>query len=263
MHESCPTLRQPLTRGPVLALDLDGVCVPDSGDDLERRSRFSRKRPPPGWIGRGQDSCHGKFPAWLDELAEVYAHVCWISTGMANGCYNFAKNIGYKRGCGWYYIGVSHNEEYDHISESKIAGVLDHVAPNVPLAVVDDWMFSFGETSLNALFARPAPTFALATDPTIGFGRTLVDHLIDFARHPDKPMFNHRKPAAIYLDPHLRWESGHDDEPDGMPTERGKLRETLLPDEIDYLRNARYIYNHTLLPKDWTPDAEPIDTAKQ
>ena len=253
--DACFIPRRTLKGGAVLALDLDGVCVPWEGRGFEsdHSYRFSRYDLPPGWLGSGQDSCHGKFPGWLDELSKVYRHIVWISSGGQIACFNFAKAIGYKHGTRFYYAYQIEDTHWAY-DEFKVRNVLGCVEPDVPLAIVDDWMFSWDEPSLGALFARPGPTFGVATDPTIGFGRYLVDQLIEFAQHPDRPIFNQRVPLAVYVDPHLRWESADQDDPTGWPTERGKLRKTLLPEEIEYLRRCKYDYLY--LPEDWEPSAK-------
>ena len=223
--------------------------------ECDRLYRFDLHDLPTGWIGSGQDSCHGKFPRRFDELSEVYAHIVWISSEGSRVCFDFSKNIGYKRGVRFFYAQPLTKEKlHAGYVERKVEIVLGCVDPTVPLAIIDDWMFSWVEPSLNALFSGPGPTFGVATDPTIGFGRYIVDQLIDFAQHPERPIFNHRQPLAAYVDPHLRWESADQDDPLGWPTERGKLRNNVLPEEIKFMCRCRFDY--VRLPEDWEPGVD-------
>ena len=91
----------PLSGGPVLCLDIDGVLSP-----LGQDNRYDLHAPTPGFIpvvGAGNTmQVHPALPGWIDELAQAFAHCVWVSTWRER-----CRRLPSARGCGARRTGLT------------------------------------------------------------------------------------------------------------------------------------------------------------
>ena len=86
----------PLSGGPVLCLDIDGVSSP-----LGQDNRYDLHAPTPGFVPVSSGGCgvgctmqvHPALPGWIGELEQAFAHCVWVSTG-GRSCGCFAGRAG-------------------------------------------------------------------------------------------------------------------------------------------------------------------------
>ena len=217
---------EPLKEGPVLALDIDGVCVPIRN---KRKPRTYGDLSPPGFFScpqnvlmSGHPHWHPKLKGWFEELDGAYAHVAWASSWIGN-CWKLGAACGSETAASWKLM-------------SKVGGWNRHgekpfyVAPDVPFATIDD-QHGAEEGEAEWFSQRTAPTLVLAPAPDIGLGRALVDLLIAFAKDPWSEQFKPWGCWRFYEHDSLEWR-GPTDDPDGWPAEAGGLVR-MEPDPVE------------------------------
>lgn len=214
----------PIEEGPVLLLDIDGVCAPFGLGN----PRFDAAVPPRGFRRSHDWTWHPQLTHWLAELEAGFRHIAWISSWRAL-CASFAVTVRYEPAVTWPALAPDVGP--------KINGCLYWVGDETPLAVVDDHFCVEPPQKLRDLYERPAPTLVISPDPVIGLGRALVDLLLEFAADPRDPRFASRHPWVMYADPDLRWGAGADLDPRGWPSERGRLRRMRV-DEFRHFASA-------------------------
>lgn len=195
---------RPLAEGSVLCLDIDGVCSP-FGQNL----RFHTRAPHPGFVAYSSHPAvhtHPALPRWASELAQAFDHLAWISSWRRN-CASFARLAGMKFAVKWPYLPSSDpSDETDltgrgELPWGKLDAVLQWVAPDQPVAVVDDelvpqrWPYDRKadvDRSVEVMSMRQGPILLLAPAREIGLTRQIVDVLCAFGRNPYAGRFGGR-----------------------------------------------------------------------
>jgi len=214
---------QPLDGGSVLSLDIDGVLAPlgqsweGEGFDLNH---------PPSWFGCPHDArtpLHPRMPGWMLRLMDAYTHVAWNSSWGPTAAY-FGYDL-LPPAAQWPTL-YDWDLPLDETTHMKAQNLLDHVASDVPLAVVDDdaasWMGGYRSRKANLvelLESRSAPTLIVVPGPHVGLTAMGVEKLLQFAGNPQS--FQHSL-YFLYCDHAIQWDRGEGyvyDEP-----ERGKRR---------------------------------------
>ena len=133
--------KKPLPAGTVLCLDIDGVCAPHS-----QNLRFHSRAPHPGFVALPTHPAvhfHPALSQWLEELAQAFTHVSWVSSWRMN-CATFAIGAGIPFAAKWPYLPSSDpSDETDltgrgELPWGKLDAVLQWVQPDQPVAFVDD-----------------------------------------------------------------------------------------------------------------------------
>ena len=217
-----------ITEGPLLCLDIDGVCAP-----LGKDYRFDFENPPPGFLERMVTQWHPAMKDWFEQLDKAYRQVTWISSWNTM-CAGFAQDVEYAPGQDWssLFPPPGYSKE-----RRKIYCCMKWIDEKVPLAIVDDHFCISKEEELDQLYSRSGPTLVISPDRVIGLGQALVDLLVEFANDPWQPQFAPRHPRVMYLDRRLKWEDGSIPDPQGWPTARGGLRR-MWPCEAKYFESG-------------------------
>ena len=213
-------------QGPVLCMDIDGAAAPTGSN-----SRFDVFNRPQGFItfevGDFPLAVHPALPGWFDELEQAYAHCAWVSD-WGPECILFAQGAGLARAALWPHLEAPMDLPPDApLTWHKLDGVRCGVHPEVPVAIVDDFMApqtgrdaeaNYIKQDIIRFAQRPGPTLLLAPTQEIGLTRTLVDLLCQFARNPQAPVFATRDVHRCHPDYGMRW-------PDPLP---GELEEPIF-----------------------------------
>ena len=193
---------QPLPKGSVLCLDIDGVCAP-FGQNL----RFHSLAPHPGFVSlptHAATHVHPALPQWAEELAQAFAHVVWISSRQEN-CALFAAGAGMPFAAEWPYLDLFDSSDETgrgYLPWGKLDAVLQWVRVGQPVAFVDDelvpqrWPYERKadiDCSIEITIMRPGPVLLLAPAREIGLTRKIVDLLCAFARNPYGGLFDDRR----------------------------------------------------------------------
>ena len=84
----------PLSGGPALCLDIDGVLSP-----VGQNHRYDGGAPTPGFVPVPRVGypvhIHPALPAWMDALEQAFTHCVWVSTWRER-CRRFAEHAGLK-----------------------------------------------------------------------------------------------------------------------------------------------------------------------
>ena len=92
----------PLSGGPVLCMDIDGVSAPTGTN-----ARFDAFAAPQGFVRFDVDdfplNVHPALPDWFDELSDAYTHCAWVSS-WGQECARFARGAGLCNGAAWPYL---------------------------------------------------------------------------------------------------------------------------------------------------------------
>ena len=203
----------PLSGGPVLCLDIDGVASP-----LGQDNRYNLHGPTPGFVpvpGAGHTmQVHPALPAWIGELEQAFAHCVWVST-WRKSCRRFAERAGLKGAADWPYIMPVDEPPVpgDKLPAYKLEAVRAWVTPDTPVAVVDDHLVEQDNAdykdwvkttnSIVGFVRRPGPALLIGPDRHIGLTRPIVDLLCRFAQIPHDPAFGLRCDSA--LNPDTDW----------------------------------------------------------
>ena len=187
----------PITTGPVLALDIDGVVSPCAQD-----GRYNISAYPEGFINiprmpGGYVQVHPSLPDWLAALEEAFTACVWVSTWAWRSRW-LPDALGLPGPARWPYIHPMKmtpphftGEPFDFYKLEAARGWID---PTVPLALVDDHLggedCEYKHKEEIALFqARPGPTLLVAPDTHIGLTGDIVETLCRFADAPTAPAF--------------------------------------------------------------------------
>ena len=203
----------PLSGGPVLCLDIDGVTSP-----LGQDNRYDLIGPTPGFVpvpGAGQTmQVHPALPTWMAELEQAFAHCVWVSTWQWR-CRRFADSAGLSGAADWPYIMPVDEPPVpgDKLLAYKLEAVRAWVTPETPVAIVDDDLVDqvydhVGpdmDRSINRFFERPGQTLLIGPSSHIGLNRPIVDLLYRFAQAPADPAFGLRFPYRPDSDWWVQW----------------------------------------------------------
>lgn len=199
-----------LTKGSVLCLDIDGVCSP-----LGQNPRFNIFGPHPGFVAPPQRDVpfHPALPNWLVELDRAFTHVAWISSWNRR-CGWFASRTGADCAVGWPYLPPPEPANRDKSRWGKLEAVRHWIAPDQPVAFVDDDLVQSAEWGgydrtvnppIEHAQKRPGPLLLLAPSREIGLSREAVDLLREFARDPNARQFEDRAVRAMHSDWWTQW----------------------------------------------------------
>ena len=192
----------PLSGGPVLCLDIDGVSSP-----LGQDNRYDLHAPTPGFVsapGHGNViQVHPALPTWIAELEQAFAHCVWVSTWRER-CGRFAGRAGLDSALDWPYLMPVDDPPVPGTPYPayKLEAVRAWVTPETPVAIVDDHLVYQDRSAYEqwiemqdstALFVqRTGPVLLIGPDKHIGLTRPIVDMLCRFARDPHDPAFGLR-----------------------------------------------------------------------
>lgn len=130
-----PPIEEIITEGPVLCLDIDGVCTP-----LQWKS-YGTGSPQEDYrvieAAGYTMSVHKDLPRWIEHLDEAFARCVWIST-WAEQSAEFAVSAGLTRAIDWPYIL---HDLPDKPLDVKTKAIFRWVARDVPMVVIDDHVF--------------------------------------------------------------------------------------------------------------------------
>ena len=208
----------PLSGGPVLCLDIDGVASP-----LGQDNRYDLHAPTPGFVplpvsddtvtGVQGVGCtvqvHPALTTWARELEQAFAHCVWVSTWRER-CRWFADSAGLTGAAEWPYLMPVDDPPVpgEPLPAYKLEAVRAWVAPETPVAIVDDHLVkqnwcSYEEwtemkESTARFVQRPGPALLIGPDVHIGLTRPIVDLLCRFAQDPHDPAFGLR--CAVHTD---------------------------------------------------------------
>ena len=202
----------PLSGGPVLCLDIDGVTSP-----LGQDNRYDLHAPTPGFVhlpvsddaekgvlGVGCTmQVHPALPAWIGELEQAFAQCVWVSSWRDRSVW-FAASAGLGGALDWHYLMPADDPPVpgDTLTADKLEAVRAWVTPETPVAIVDDHLvdqdpYAYEQwdemQDSTALFVqRPGPVLLIGPDRQIGLTRPIVDLLCRFARDPYDTAFGLR-----------------------------------------------------------------------
>ena len=191
----------PLSGGPVLCLNIDGVLSP-----LGQDNRYDQDAPTPGFVpvpGVGDSMrVHPTLPVWIAELEHAFAHCAWVSTWRER-CGRFAERAGLQGAADWPYLMPVDEPPVPgpSLSSHKLEAVRAWVTPETPVAIVDDQLVEqvdYEDEDIQtlgsiALFVeRLGPVLLIGPDRQIGLTRPIVDLLCRFTRDPHDTAFNLR-----------------------------------------------------------------------
>ena len=215
-------------QGPVLCMDIDGVAAPTGST-----ARFDVDNPHThkGFVtfdvGEFPLFVHPALPGWFTELEQAFAHCAWVSD-WGSACILFAQGAGLDLAARWPHLEAPMDLTPDApLTWHKLDGVRRGVHPEVPVAIVDDFMApqtgraaeaDYIKQDIIRFAQRPGPTLLVAPAQEIGLTRTLVDLLCQFARTPQAPAFATRDVHRCHPDYGMRW-------PDPLP---GELEEPVF-----------------------------------
>ena len=213
-------------QGPVLCMDIDGAAAPTGST-----ARFDVDNPHKGFVtfdvGEFPLAVHPALPGWFTELEQAFAHCAWVSD-WGSACILFAQGAGLARAALWPYLEAPMDLPPDApLTWHKLDGVRRGVHPEVPVAIIDDFMApqtgrdaeaDYIKQDIIRFAQRPGPTLLLAPAQEIGLTRSLVDLLCQFARNPQDPVFATREVHRCHPDVRIRW-------PDPLP---GELEEPIF-----------------------------------
>ena len=195
----------PITKGPVLCLDIDGVVSPCAQD-----FRFNINAYPEGFIDvegmpGGPVQVHPALPRWLAALEEHFTTCLWVTTWRYRARW-LMDALELAGPAEWPYILPVDTPHFpgDHIDFYKLEAARAWVDPAVPVAVVDDHLggsdrFAHKE-DVDAFLTRPGPALLLAPDEHIGLTDNIVDELCRFARDPAADEFTGRTDVTAHDD---------------------------------------------------------------
>ena len=205
----------PITKGPVLCLDIDGVVSPCAQD-----RRFNINAYPEGFINvEGAISypvqVHPALPRWLAALEEHFTTCLWVTTWRYRARW-LMDALELAGPAGWPYILPIDTPHFpgDHIDFYKLEAARAWVDPAVPVAVVDDHLGGLdswdrgcaSKEDVDAFLTRPGPALLLAPDEHIGLTDNIVDELCRFARDPNADEFAGRTGVACRdSDRRIQW----------------------------------------------------------
>lgn len=207
----------PLSGGPVLCLDIDGVASP-----LGQNNRYDLHAPTAGFVpvaGAGHTmQVHPALPAWIGELEQAFAHCAWVST-WRESCRRFAGCAGLKGAAEWPYLMPVNDPPVpgEPLRAYKLEAVRAWVSPETPVAIVDDHLVEQHDVELKQwietkdaimrFVRRPGPALLIGPDQHIGLTRPIVDLLCRFAQDPTDPAFGLRVDSALNPDTHwwVQW----------------------------------------------------------
>ena len=231
----------PLSGGPVLCMDIDGVASP-----VGQNQRFDVDAPIPGFVPVPRVSypvhVHPALPAWMDALEQAFAHCVWVSSWRER-CRRFADHAGLQGAARWPYLMPVDDPPVpgERFPASKIEAVRAWVTPETPVAIVDDHLVYQDYDESNQLaqmkdstarfVQRPGPVLLIAPDKHIGLTRPIVELLCRFARDPHDPAFGLRVP--VHTDSYwwVQWP---------WPLPPGQEQPVLVrPDDVDAWHNER------------------------
>ena len=240
----------PITQGPVLCLDIDGVLSP-----LGENVRYNIVYPPEGFVdlGWGAQQFHPDLPRWISELEAAYEQCVWISSRGYNGC-RFAESAGLEGAMDWPYL-------YDAVAPSpvpdfkfrKLGYVAAWISSQVPVAMVDDHLAPSdiedhefgsgwgrdGEASIPGFYeTREAPTLLIKPNMHVGMTRPIVDQLLRFAADPHDAEFDRAKVFKPDSDRRLAWPVHG--RPEGAPGTFDEEERRKWLDEQERLERERY-----------------------
>ena len=245
-----------LQGGPVLALDIDGVCSPVG----EQVDRYDIDAPTPGFVDVTRQlasvvQVHPALPDWITTLDQAFAQCAWVSTWRRR-CRYFAEAAGLDQACEWPCLMPVDDPPVPGapLPFYKLEAARGWVSPETPVAIVDDHLCpdehfdSYElreETEVStALFVqRPGPTLLIAPDPHVGLTRPIVDLLCRFAQAPYDAAFGLR--CTLSPDRHwwVQWP---------WPLPPGQEAPALIcPDDKDAWRAQRAILRSELEAKRW------------
>ena len=199
----------PITKGPVLCLDIDGVVSP-----LAQDPRFHFRAYPEGFINvegmpGGPSTVHPALPRWLAALEERFTTCLWVTTWRYRARW-LMDALELAGPAGWPYILPIDTPHFpgDHIDFYKLEAARAWVDPAVPVAIVDDHLGgsdSWGgrnarKEDVDAFLTRPGPALLLAPDEHIGLTDNIVDELCRFARDPNADEFTGRTDVTVHDD---------------------------------------------------------------
>ena len=202
-----------LNEGPVLCMDIDGAAAPTGSNP-----RFDVDNPHKGFVtfdvGDFPLAVHPALPGWFDELEQAFAHCAWVSD-WGPECILFAQGAGLARAALWPHLEAPMNLPPNApLTWHKFDGVRHCVDPQVPVAIVDDFMApqtgrdaeaDYIKQDIIRFAQRSGPTLLVAPAQEIGLTRTLVDLLCQFARNPQAPVFATREVHRCHPDVRIRW----------------------------------------------------------
>ena len=207
-----PIQSEIVTKGSVLCLDIDGVCSP-----LGQNPRFNIFGPHPGFVAppqRRNVPFHPALPNWLAELDRAFTHVAWISS-WGRGCAAFAEFARVDFAVRWPFLSEGMRDLPDPLPWRKLEPVRHWIAPDLPVAIVDDDLPPQGEclmdhpesfsSTVERLRNRPGPLLMMAPAKEIGLSREAVDLLCEFARDPNARQFEDRAVRAMHSDWWTQW----------------------------------------------------------
>ena len=241
----------PLSGGPVLCLDIDGVTSP-----LGQDNRYDLHAPTPGFVHLPVSSnsekgvqgvgctmqVHPSLPIWIGELEQAFAHCAWVSSWREKSVW-FAASAGLDGAVDWPYIKpvAGPSVPGDKLPAYKLEAVRAWVTPETPVAIVDDHLVDQDphayeqwdeiQDSTALFLQRPGPVLLIGPDRQIGLTRPIVDLLCRFAQNPHDPDFGLRCALSPDSDRWVQWP---------WPLPPGQEQPVLIrPDDKDAWNEAR------------------------
>ena len=133
------------------------------------------------------------------------------------GCAGFASKFGAEFAVNWPYLPNIEPPPHDAVPWHKLEAVRHWIAPDQPVAFVDDDLvpreLSPGwssracdvDPSVERIRKRPGPLLLVGPSKEIGLSRETVDLLCEFARDPNASQFEDREVRAMHTDWRTQW----------------------------------------------------------
>ena len=182
-----PPIEKIITEGPVLCLDIDGVCSPID------RVAYSGSNRIEDFVPLGHELIvdralkvvvHQDLRDWIRRLDQSFAARVWLSSWRAR-CAYFAASANLEHAVDWPYLldDLLRKKAMDDTVDLKAQSVCDWVSRDVAVAIVDDHLLL--DMGYTTLFENFEPTPLLIYPATkVGITEGMVEMLVDYASNP-------------------------------------------------------------------------------
>ena len=177
-------------QGPVLCMDIDGAAAPTGST-----ARFDVDNPHThkGFItfdvGEFPLAVHPALPGWFTELEQAFAHCARVSD-WGSACILFAQGAGLHLAARWPHLEAPMDlTAITPLTWHKLDGVRRGVHPEVPVAIVDDFMApQTGRAAEADYIKQDIIRFAQRPGPTPAAGAGAGNWIDEIPRGPAVPV---------------------------------------------------------------------------